>query len=389
MTAEPDARLGALHEAAERISANLVELELDSSRQLLEASALQGESAARWSAANAQLTELWRRHGLLEELLQRADELQSASRAGELRSLVQGASIELASTDVPLAERSLLGTAQETQRCTPDALLKSMSAAFDEVKLVVSAIGQAWEALIPRLDAGRRIGHESVGLADEVGESGRRDLRAAEAELDRLQKSVTTDPLSVGPAEIEAAVRSLQAIHDELEETVALKRAFEARTLEARELLEHLHDIVRQARAAHDEAQLKISVPSAPPANLAPDELAAELDRIADLAGDGAWREARRGLQDWTARTQVRLEDARRTLAANRAPIEARNQFRALLEAYQVKAKRLGRLEDAELLAISARAHEALYTAPADLALAAQLVRRYQQVLSGSQEALS
>jgi hypothetical protein len=385
MTAEPQAKLRALHEAAERAAANLVELELDSSRQLLEASALQGESGARWSAANAQLTELWRRHGLLEELLRRADEL----RGGELRSLLRGASIELAAADVPLAERSLLGTAHEAHRCTPDELLKAMSAAFDEVKVAISAIGQAWETLIPKLDAGRRIAQQSAALADEVAESGRRDLRAAEAELDRLHKAVTSDPLSVKPAEVEAAVRSLQAVHDDLEETSNLKHAFEARIRETRELLEDLHDTVRQARAAHDEAQLKISVPSGPPADAAPDELATELDRIGDLAGDGAWRDARQALHDWTARAQARLADARRALEANRAPIEARNQFRALLEAYQVKAKRLGRLEDAELLAISARAHEALYTAPTDLALAAQLVRRYQQVLSGSQEALS
>jgi hypothetical protein len=78
------------------------------------------------------------------------------------------------------------------------------------------------------------------------------------------------------------------------------------------------------------------------------------------------------------------LEDALRTHLANRAPIEARDQFRALLEAYQVKAKRLGLLEDPRLADIFDRAHDALYTAPTDLALAARLVRSYQESLSGS-----
>jgi len=96
-------KLQALHEAAERISANLVELELDSSRQLLEASALEGVSAGRWSTASAALTEPWRRPGLLEELLQRADQLHACRHAAELRSVLDGQSIELTSSDVPLA----------------------------------------------------------------------------------------------------------------------------------------------------------------------------------------------------------------------------------------------------------------------------------------------
>ncbi len=72
---------------------------------------------------------------------------------------------------------------------------------------------------------------------------------------------------------------------------------------------------------------------------------------------------------------------------ANRAPIEARNQLRALLEAYQVKAGRLGAVEDPELARIFAQAHQALYTAPTDLALVAQLVRRYQEILSAARPA--
>jgi hypothetical protein len=114
--------------------------------------------------------------------------------------------------------------------------------------------------------------------------------------------------------------------------------------------------------------------------------LAAELTGIVDLAAQGSWREARRALEAWTAGTTSLIGDAQRALEANRAPIEARNQFRALLDAYQVKAKRLGHLEDADLAEIFERAHAALYTAPTDLADAAQLVRRYQQRLAGSPE---
>ena len=48
-----DRELERLREASERVAANLVELEIDSSRQLLETSTLSGESAAQWASASA------------------------------------------------------------------------------------------------------------------------------------------------------------------------------------------------------------------------------------------------------------------------------------------------------------------------------------------------
>ncbi len=381
---DPAQRLQRLHKAAEWISANLVELEIDSTRRLLESSMLEGESAVRWSAASDALTELWRRHALLEDLLHRMDSLYGSRRADELRFLLEAPSIELASSDVPLAERTLLGAPQVADRCSPDELLCSMSAAFDEIKTVVSAIGSAWEASIPRLDAARRLLQETSQLAEELGETGGRDLDSASDTLDRLSASITTDPLSVAPDAVDMLVRAVHAVRDDLEGIGALKRGFEAAILEARALLERLRTAVREAQAAHQELLIRISVRGTPAAPKARGELETELTGIAELAQRGAWREARRALADWTARSNELLDEARRALDANRAPIDARNQFRALLEAYQVKAKRLGLVEDPELEDIFARAREALYNAPTDLALVAQLVRSCQQALTGS-----
>jgi hypothetical protein len=56
-----------------------------------------------------------------------------------------------------------------------------------------------------------------------------------------------------------------------------------------------------------------------------------------------------------------------------------------LLDAYQVKAKRLGLVEEPELADVFARAQETLYRAPTDLVVAGELVRSYQQALSGTQ----
>ena len=384
-TGDPEDALAQLHEAAERISANLVELEIDSSRQLLEASTLTGESAVRWSAASDELTELWRRKALLEGLLARAEKLRGSRHADELRSLLEGPSIELASTDVPLAERRLLGSAQAEQRCSPDQLLAGMSSSFDEVKTVVARIGGAWETLIPKLDVARAQLQESVRVAGDLGEGEPPELEAASRTLAELSASVTSDPLSVAPSEIDAAIGSLNAIHHELEASAALRREFDARMLAVRELLERLRAALGEWQAAHTEVLRKIVAPTVPAAPDRGRQSGAELGEIERLAEQGAWRDAQRRLEQWTARTNDAVAQAARGLAANRAPIEARNQFRALLGAYQVKAKRLGVLEDPEVAEIFTQAEQELYTAPTDLSLAAQLVQRYQQAISGPQ----
>ena len=51
--AETDEKLKTLRDAVERIGQNLVDLEVDSSRKLLEATKLSGESASRWAARRA------------------------------------------------------------------------------------------------------------------------------------------------------------------------------------------------------------------------------------------------------------------------------------------------------------------------------------------------
>ena len=379
-----DEKLKTLREAVERIGQNLVELEVDSSRKLLEATKLSGESAKQWSAASAKLTELWQWHGILQAHLERANKLREGRRFDELEAMLDGQSIELSITDVPLSQRTLLGDSQVTDRASITQLLRRMSAAFDEVNTVVSRIGGCWETLIPRLDGARRQLSECEQLAGEVGESGRGDLQSAVHAFGALNTATTSDPLSVTAAEIDKLGRSIAEIHRDLDSISQIKGDFDGRLSDARQTADRLRTLAEEGRSAHDELVVKIALPAAPAALELRDDLDAQLARIAALGAHGAWRDARLELDRWTARTNGLLEEAQRILRANRAPIESRNQFRALLDAYQVKAKHLGMIEDPELTGIFEQAHEALYTAPTDLALVGQLVRRYQETLNGT-----
>jgi hypothetical protein len=138
-----------------------------------------------------------------------------------------------------------------------------------------------------------------------------------------------------------------------------------------------------ELRAAREELLVKIALPGAPPPQPR-DDGERELSQITALAQRGAWSQARAELDAWKDRAAVRRDEAERLLRASRVPIEARNQLRALLDAYQVKAKRLGVVEDADVADAYTQAQAALYNAPTDLNGAAQLVRAYQEMVNGS-----
>ena len=336
-----DRELTRIKEASERVAANLVELEIDSSRRLLEASTLTGESAEQWSAASVALTQLWEWRGLLEGFLERAQELKrSPRRADELHALLTGPAIELSRSEVPLAERDLLSSPEVSVRCNADELLARMSRAFDEVKTVVARFGAAWETVTPRLAEARAALDRAQATAAPLGEAQRTDLEEAARRIGELTTRLGSDPLTVALDEPARLLDSLHAIERDLDATAALRRDFDARLGDARTRLGRLETLLGEARAAHEELLVKISAASAPapPGAGEQDGLRGELDRIATLAASGAWREARRRLDAWTDRVVAAVGELEGVVRANRAPLEARNQLRALLEAYQVKA---------------------------------------------------
>ncbi|MBV9415974.1 MAG: hypothetical protein JO363_13415, partial [Solirubrobacterales bacterium] len=152
-----------------------------------------------------------------------------------------------------LAERKLLGSSEVTVRCTADELLARMSQAFDEVGSVVAQFGQAWDTLTPRLTAARGMFDHARALADSLGESGRTDLEDAAERLTRLTGTLTADPLSVEPMDVDRLSESVEAIRRELEAANALRGELDARVADARRLLTELQRVVDEGRAGHEE----------------------------------------------------------------------------------------------------------------------------------------
>ena len=93
------------------------------------------------------------------------------------------------------------------------------------------------------------------------------------------------------------------------------------------------------------------------------------------------WAAARDELDRYGARLDhlaAALGDAEEHYSA---PLQARDDLRGLLGAYETRAARSGLAEDAGLTAAFRAAHEVLWSAPCDLHAAENLVERYQQAV--------
>jgi hypothetical protein len=386
--ADLDITLANLRVASERIAANLLELELDPGHELLEAAALEGTSAERWSQASATLLELWRCEGLLGELLGRATSVRGtrgrlpADRLAELDELLHGASIVVSSGPVAPEQRALLATTPGAIRCTPRELLARMAQAFDEANATIAELTRAWDDLVARLAAIESLLGEAGDRAAALGDGEVSALEPARRRHAELTALAARDPLGVDAEEVAGFEASLATASRDLSAAAELREQLDARLARAREVVGAIERAREEALSARDEARAKIVAPAVaePPDDA---ELEPALARVGTLAIEGRWREAGSELARWGARADALLERVRAATIANRAPVETRNELRGRLEAYRVKAASLRLLEEPMVAELHDRAYGILFAAPTDLRLAAELVVRYQQALSG------
>jgi hypothetical protein len=373
---EVDQRIFRLSRDVQENADALLEIELDPTRELLEKSRLAGETAAAWATASADLARAWETRTLLEGHLQRVRETRDRSRGRdqmvELEDLLDGRSLE-----VP---------GEPGARCSPREALARSAAAVRQGAALMRSVAQAWDALVPRLTTASATLRACDELLDELGAGPQADLADARRELARLTDAVAKDPLAAAPEPVAALEARVAEVRRGVERLRDFRADADGRLDDARALLAEADRADADARDAHRVVLVKIAGADVPAPGPQPADLAAGLDRAAQLARSGAWREAGDALERWRARATAARDEALRVAAANRAPIALRDELRGRLGAYQAKAQRLRLLEDPDLEALYARAHRVLHTAPTDLDEAADLVRRYQQGLSAGPE---
>ena len=378
------------------IQANLLELDGSFGKRLLEGAALTGETKRRWDATAVSLATLWQTYSAYSAVVDQAAEAVAGHlgprELTRISTLLSGPSIELSSGPAPLAGRDLADSGRED--LTLVAAVTRMRRSFGDVTAVVSAAEQVWNEMTSRLDTVAaelaRVTPHAASLGDEALTG---NLAAAESELARLRGALASDPLSLwqgGPGPKTGQVDTSGA--DRLTERVGaaatrvnglvrLRDDAERRIAEVKTAAATARAACEDAAAAWQRAADKIAaaaLPAEPPGFA---DLSARLADLDALLAAGRWTRLASELdliERELAEATTKFRDAERTLVG---VISRRDELRGLLGAYQAKAARLGAVEDPVLTERYDRARGLLWTAPCDLAAAADAVTGYQQAV--------
>ena len=356
---EIDQTLVRLSDRKTAISSKLIALEHDPYWSLFEAASLTGDSAARRAEGKKCISELW-------EWLRRFDE--GTRQASDVR----GTKRRLSTDESERIEQLLADVSND---------IGNAAALLDSAAGVVSAVTEAWDALLPRLRSTEEQFAQLSQRAEAVGEDAVLKTPKLQAALERQRESLTTDPLSVAGDDLDPIDVMLAELKREIESAERLKTEAAGEFQRARTILAALRGSEQAAAAAHQECTLKIASPAIPPAVAIDGALVQQFGRAEALSQEGNWLVAQRELHDWMARASELAKRLDENLAANRRPLEERNQLRGRLDAYRSKVHRLGMIEDPSLSALYNAARDALFTAPTDLDAAGDLVERYQRAV--------
>ena len=390
-TLTPDQARAAVKAAVgerDAIQANLVELDRSFGHRLLAGATLTGQTKQRWEVAAAILATLWQVYSAYSAALDQAAEAVTRHLGPKelvaVTALLTGPSVPLAAGPVPLAGRDLADTGRE--ELTLAAAVARMRRAFTTVTELISAAEQVWNEAAGRLDVvGAELGRVTPLAASLADETLTGNVVAAQAQLTQLRDTLNSDPLALwhgGTVDTSAADRlgeQVTAAAAQVQELVRLRDGARQRIAEVTTAAAAARSAADNAAAAWQRVAAKIApVPPPPPAAA---DMSARLADLQTLLAGGRWVRLGSELDliehELTAATAT-FRDAERTLVAL---LHTRAELRGLLDAYRAKAARMGAAEDPALAERYDRARELLWTAPCDLAAAADAVTGYQQAV--------
>jgi hypothetical protein len=393
------AAAGAATAERDSIQTNLLELDGSFGKQMLAGAVLTGESKRRWEAAAADLAALWETFTTYAAVVDQAAGLLAGARRSSDRELAQittlltGASVEV-TRSVPLARRDLTETGRS--RLSLAAAVREMRRSFDGVGDVVAGAESVWNETADGLS---EIGAELDAAEQQLGDTGDDEaaaaLAAARDELGRLRDLLNADPLalwqggSVDTARLGRLRKQAAAAAARAAEIARVRADAQRRIAAAAAAVSAASAAFADAVAARDRAAARIAAAELPPPPAEAVGLDVRLAALDKLKAAGRWGRLAEELDTIEAQAAAAGQRCRDTQQAAAALLDRRNELRGLLDAYQIKAARLGAAEDSELSRLYDQAHELLWTAPCDLAAAAAAVTRYQQAtlaLSGRRQ---
>ena len=330
---------------------------------------------------------------LLNQTLDRSRKLRRELPAffindGDLQSieqLVTGQSVQLANVQTPLAQRDLLSSSQQVQMISLDELLDRMMANFTIARDVFSAIELAWTELESKLITTHQSLIELQQLAQKLQVSCPQSLITAQTNFTNLQAQIDRDPLGIDRTFTQDLTPLINHTRQELVTLHQQRQQLQADFAAAPQYLHQLSQINQDSIESYTASQAKI-IHNLPVCLPLPAEEITELElwleRLVAKFEAGLIPPVRVGLTNWLDRVQRDLITARSALAANRLPLDTRQELRGRLDALTAKALAKGKAEDPILADLAFRSRQVLYTSPTDLNLAISLVKSYEQQLN-------
>lgn len=392
-------RLALYKSVVQQWSANLFELDEHATYRLLAAGDMSGVTGDRGNRIVASAPALWAWLGLLRDRVEEIEQMGESKtlfddKTTEIEELIIGKNISISRSSLPDYLPPVVARKFKDRDGDPidletncHGLVETFRAVYNPVRDIVAEVDAVWSDLIPRIEAATTTLDRANAVCDRLGATVP-EVRLATQRLEAVRASVSDDPLSlsgnVGPdlddlvANAARAVGELEKAHGSLSEDLASTDV----------VLAELRVLRARAAAAYSEAAAKVAgvtlvrVPSTAVID-GPNGLAHRARRFDSIeASDGEWRDARALVDDWqSAATRLR-QQLERALEVNQDPLKRRDDLRALLRAYQVKASMTSDIA-AEVADLGQLAHDELYTSPTDLKLAQDLMDRFASALSG------
>jgi hypothetical protein len=380
-----DERIAKIRTVLDRATGNLVELDADVTRRLLESStSLRGVTAESWADASRRHAELWRGQFALESVLTQIAETRGTRRSLphatliRLDQLLGTECVELPRPPGPGLPKLTDGPAP-TISLTIEAALRQMSEDYEVVARVVAAVADVWGEPAERL---HRVAGEVEELEQRLRDQGVRrsnELQAIALAVAETELLVRDDPLALSPTTVEELQARATRLRASLEE-ILRGRAARLADLEAvEESIAAGRAAVAAGREELDRVARKILVLDETRAAL--ERVALEYDRLAGEAGLARQPGATGSCSALAVQAEGLMEEVTRLAGTVDAGIRTRDELRGVLTAYQAKAQALGLAEDVELGELYAATREELYSAPCDLGRAEQRVLEYQRAI--------
>jgi hypothetical protein len=382
-----DRRIANLRTTIERIVQNLVELDADVTRQMLDTSfSLTGQTAAQWNEAQRRLSFLWSGQQALDDTLERVSRdrgsksFLSRATVGRLTNLLDGPSVAVARPD---AQRGLTEGSVPTDTFTVDDVISRMSSDYELVMALLNEVAAVWALIVPRLEALAAMVAELEAAADAHAIRRPNNLTLARRALDDAGDLSRCDPLAVSGEVLAPITTMIEAASTSLRESVAMHEKLQDNLAAGATALDECGQALERTRALQAEVAGKVVLHNEERTRLAQvggvlDELRRELAEATRLAATSP-TDAAFGLRALLRRVddlRAQLDDLQETA---RSAVAAREELRGRLDAYRAKAQAVGQGEDIELHRLYAEARDVLFSAPCDLVEAGALVTAYRR----------